>query len=156
MTSKPGSVLLLDEADSFLRRRDQAGRSWEVTLVNELLQQMEIFNGIFVCTTNLLDAVDEAALRRFTFKVRFEALSFEQRQRLFAERCLAGNLNEVTREIQQQLARLTSLTPGDFATVSRQEHLFGESYAPADYLKQLERECAVKSSQGAMAIGFVR
>jgi len=151
-----GSVLLLDEADSFLRRRDQAGRSWEVTLVNELLQQMENFNGIFVCTTNLLDAVDEAALRRFTFKVRFDALSFEQRQRLFAERCLAGNLNEVTREIQQQLARLATLTPGDFATVSRQEHLFGESYAPADYLKQLERECAVKSSQGAMAIGFVR
>lgn len=151
-----GAVLLLDEADSFLRRRDQAGRSWEVTLVNELLQQMEVFNGIFVCTTNLLDAVDEAAMRRFTFKVRFDALTVEQRQRLFAERCLGGQLNEMPQAIQQQLARLNSLTPGDFATVSRQEQLLGESYAPTDYLKQLERECAVKSAQASMPIGFVR
>jgi len=151
-----GAVLLLDEADSFLRRRDQAGRSWEVTLVNELLQQMETFNGIFVCTTNLLDAVDEAALRRFTFKVRFDALTFEQRQHLFAERCLGGKLTDIPHAIQQQLARLGSLTPGDFATVSRQEQLLGESYAPIDYLKQLERECAVKSAKGSMAIGFVR
>lgn len=151
-----GAVLLLDEADSFLRRRDQAGRSWEVTLVNELLQQMDTFNGIFVCTTNLMDAVDEAAMRRFTFKVRFDALTFEQRQRLFAERCLGGKLNEVPRTIQHQLARLSGLTPGDFATVSRQEQLLGEFYAPSDYLKQLERECAIKSTQASTAIGFLR
>lgn len=151
-----GAVLLLDEADSFLRRRDQAGHSWEVTLVNELLQQMEVFNGIFVCTTNFLEAVDEAALRRFTFKVRFDALKFEQRTRLFAESCLGGATKELPHDIKQQLARLTSLTPGDFATVSRQQMLFGESYCPIEYLKQLERECALKGAQGSKAIGFVR
>jgi hypothetical protein len=48
-------VLLLDEADSFLQDRRGAQRTYEVTEVNEMLQGMERFNGIFICTTNLLD-----------------------------------------------------------------------------------------------------
>lgn len=151
-----GAVLLLDEADSFLRRRERASNSWEVTLVNELLQQMEVFQGIFICTTNLMDAVDEAALRRFTFKVRFDALTLTQRTRLFAERCLGGTSEALPQSIQQQLAQLNALTPGDFATVSRQEYLLGETYSPAEYLKQLARECSVKHAQASNAIGFIR
>jgi SpoVK/Ycf46/Vps4 family AAA+-type ATPase len=46
-----------------------AQRTYEVTEVNEMLQGMERFNGIFICTTNLLDRIDQAALRRFTFKI---------------------------------------------------------------------------------------
>jgi hypothetical protein len=68
------AVLLLDEADSFLQDRRGAQRTYEVTEVNEMLQGMERFNGIFVCTTNLMDAIDQAALRRFTFKIRFKPL----------------------------------------------------------------------------------
>jgi SpoVK/Ycf46/Vps4 family AAA+-type ATPase len=68
------AVLLLDEADSFLRSRRRAERNYEVTEVNEMLQGMERFAGIFICTTNLFDDLDEAALRRFTFKIRFHPL----------------------------------------------------------------------------------
>jgi SpoVK/Ycf46/Vps4 family AAA+-type ATPase len=63
------AVLLLDEADSFLRSRRRAERNYEVTEVNEMLQGMERFAGIFICTTNLFEDLDEAALRRFTFKI---------------------------------------------------------------------------------------
>src|SRR5204862_3736696 len=77
------AVLLLDEADSFLRSRRMAERNYEVTEVNEMLQGMERFAGIFVCTTNLFDELDEAALRRFTFKIRFRPLTAEQRERMF-------------------------------------------------------------------------
>ena len=49
------AILVLDEADSFLSDRRYASKSWEVTQVNELLTQMEAFEGIFVCTTNLLE-----------------------------------------------------------------------------------------------------
>ncbi len=49
------AVLMLDEADSFLRDRRGANRSWEVTQVNELLVQMEHFDGLFICSTNLMD-----------------------------------------------------------------------------------------------------
>jgi SpoVK/Ycf46/Vps4 family AAA+-type ATPase len=51
-----------------------------VTEVNEMLQGMERFNGIFICTTNLLDRIDQAALRRFTFKIKFNAADAEQRE----------------------------------------------------------------------------
>ena len=74
------AVLLLDEADSFLQDRRGAQRTYEVTEVNEMLQGMERFAGIFVCTTNLLDRIDQAALRRFTFKIRFMPLTAAQRE----------------------------------------------------------------------------
>lgn len=41
------AVLVRDEADSFLADRRSARESWEVTQVNELLTQMEAFDGIF-------------------------------------------------------------------------------------------------------------
>jgi AAA+ superfamily predicted ATPase len=74
------AVLLLDEADSFLQDRRGAQRTYEVTEVNEMLQGMERYNGIFICTTNLLDRLDQAALRRFTFKIRFKPLGRAQRE----------------------------------------------------------------------------
>ncbi|MFM2053705.1 MAG: hypothetical protein RL456_1742, partial [Pseudomonadota bacterium] len=77
------AVLLLDEADSFLRSRRRAERTYEVTEVNEMLQGMERFGGVFICTTNLFEDLDEAALRRFTFKIRFMPLKAEQRVRMF-------------------------------------------------------------------------
>ena len=49
------AVLLLDEADSFLRSRRLAERHYEVSEVNEMLQGMERFAGVFICTTNLFE-----------------------------------------------------------------------------------------------------
>lgn len=62
---------MFDEVDTFLRNRENARASWEVTQVNEFLQQLEAFRGMVVCTTNLLHDLDPAALRRFVFKVEF-------------------------------------------------------------------------------------
>ena len=85
------AVLLLDEADSFLRSRRLAERNYEVSEVNEMLQGMERFGGVFICTTNLFDELDEAALRRFTFKIRFKPLEVTQRLAMFATEALAGD-----------------------------------------------------------------
>lgn len=152
--AQDGAVLLLDEADSFLRSRQQAHHSWEVTQVNELLQQMENFDGIFICTTNLMDDVDEAALRRFTFKLRFQALNNAQRESLFAEMVLGNADLPLPSFLRHDLHRLNNLTPGDFANVRQQEQLLGEAYSPEEFLKRLERECHMKRS-GSKAIGFV-
>lgn len=72
LAQKEGAVLLLDEADSFLSQRKAVMASWEVTQVNEMLVQMERFEGLFICTTNLMACLDEASLRRFTFKIKFD------------------------------------------------------------------------------------
>jgi hypothetical protein len=84
------AVLLFDEADSFLRDRRWADRSWEVTRVNEFLQQLEVFPGVVACTTNLMTTLDQAALRRFVFKVQFQFLRPEQAVLAFRSKPLTG------------------------------------------------------------------
>ena len=151
-----GAVLLLDEADSFLRNRQQAQRSWEVTQVNELLQQMEAFEGIFICTTNLMDDIDDAAMRRFTFKVRFDALRQPQREALFSEIVFGDPGFPLSPALRHPLQQMPTATPGDFSTVRRQEQLLGERFSPENFLRQLGRECALKCDGKSTPIGFVR
>ncbi len=151
------AVLLLDEADSFLRSRRAAERHYEVSEVNEMLQGMERFGGIFICTTNLFTDLDEAALRRFTFKLQFNPLRPEQRERMFVAEALAGDAAQLTAEQRERLRRLDLLTPGDFAAVKRQVDVLGESFEPDGFLSQLEAEHHVKPEvRDRRGIGFVR
>ncbi len=138
------AVLLLDEADSFLRSRRMAERNYEVSEVNEMLQGMERFAGVFICTTNLFQDLDEAALRRFTFKVQFKPLTAAQRERMFVVEALGGEADLLTREQAGRLAQLSALAPGDFASVKRQIDVLGEAFAPDEFLSQLEAEHRVK------------
>jgi SpoVK/Ycf46/Vps4 family AAA+-type ATPase len=150
------AVLLLDEADSFLRSRQRAERSYEVTEVNEMLQGMERFGGIFVCTTNLFDELDEAALRRFTFKIRFHPLKPEQRVVMFAAEALGADVNQVTDEQRERIAALDQLVPGDFAAVQRQIDILGQAFEPDEFLAQLEGEHRVKPEvRNRRSVGFV-
>ncbi|HEY9064414.1 MAG TPA: AAA family ATPase [Burkholderiaceae bacterium] len=155
--SNEGAVLLLDEADSFLRSRRMAERHYEVSEVNEMLQGMERYAGVFVCTTNLFEDLDEAALRRFTFKVQFKPLTAAQRERMFVAEALAGDAAGLTAEQRTRLARLDVLTPGDFASVKRQVDVLGEAFEPDEFLSQLESEHRVKPEvREQRGIGFVR
>ena len=138
------SVLLLDEADSFLRSRRMAERNYEVSEVNEMLQGMERFSGVFICTTNLFDDLDEAALRRFTFKIRFMPLTAAQRERMFVAEALGGDAALLNAEQTERLHRLDALVPGDFASVKRQVDVLGEAFSPDEFLSQLEAEHRVK------------
>jgi SpoVK/Ycf46/Vps4 family AAA+-type ATPase len=138
------AVLLLDEADSFLRSRRYAERHYEVSEVNEMLQGMERFGGVFICTTNLFEDLDEAALRRFTFKIRFMALRPEQRVAMFIAEALGGETARLTAEHRQRLAALDQLALGDFAAVQRQVEVLGASFEPDEFLAQLESEHRVK------------
>jgi len=151
-----GAVLLLDEADSFLRSRRMAERNYEISEVNEMLQGMERFAGIFICTTNLFDDLDEAALRRFTFKIRFKALTAEQRERMFIAEALAGDTARITDEQRARLRKLDALTPGDFASVQRQTDVLGEAFDADEFLSQLEAEHRVKPEvRRGRSIGFM-
>jgi len=138
------AVLLLDEADSFLQDRRGAQRTYEVTEVNEMLQGMERYNGIFVCTTNLLDRLDQAALRRFTFKIKFKPLSPSQRETMFEVEALAGDATLFTAEIRSRLALMDQLCPGDFAAVKRQSVILDAELGALEFLEQLEAEHRIK------------
>ena len=150
------AVLLLDEADSYLRSRRMAERNYEVAEVNEMLQGMERFAGVFICTTNLFDELDEAALRRFTFKIRFKPLTTEQRERMFVVEALDGEAQRLTAEQRGRLRRLDALAPGDFASVKRQTEVLDERFEPDEFLSQLEAEHRVKPEvRQQRGIGFV-
>lgn len=150
------AVLLLDEADSFLQDRRGAQRTYEVTEVNEMLQGMERFRGIFVCTTNLLDRIDQAALRRFTFKIRFNPLTAAQREKMFVTEALGGDAAQLMADACARLARLDQLCPGDFAAVKRQVDILAAQFSPVEFLEQLEAEHRIKPEvREARNIGFL-
>ncbi len=148
------AVLVLDEADSFLADRRGARQSWEVTQVNELLTQMEAFEGIFVCTTNLMQALDQASLRRFAFKVRFDYLNADQRWQMFRQELarLRGDVTQVA-DWEASVRRLERVTPGDFAVAARQAELWGVAPTASELYEQLRKE--VEAKGGSLAtIGF--
>jgi SpoVK/Ycf46/Vps4 family AAA+-type ATPase len=151
------AVLLLDEADSFLQDRRGAQRSYEVTEVNEMLQQMERFSGIFVCTTNLLDRLDQAALRRFTFKIKFKPLTAEQREKMFITEALAGDAARFDNALRGRLAKLEQICPGDFAAVKRQVDILATEFTADEFMEQLEAEHRIKPEvREARSMGFVQ
>lgn len=142
------AVLFLDEADTFLRDRSLAHHQWEVGMVNELLQGMERFRGVFICATNLFNNIDIAAMRRFTFKIQFHALTEDQRWTMFVNE--AGidpeTLNATVLENwRTELALMVNLTPGDFTTVQRQCHLLGTQLTPEEWLRSLAFEVKAKN-----------
>lgn len=139
-----GAVLLLDEADSFLQDRRGAQRHYEVSEVNEMLQGMERHRGVFICTTNLIDHLDEAALRRFTFKIRFQPLAPAQRERLFVQEACGGNADGASPALRDRLRELDQLCIGDFAAVKQQLDILGVSISPEEFLEQLAAEHRIK------------
>jgi SpoVK/Ycf46/Vps4 family AAA+-type ATPase len=149
-----GALLLLDEADSFLTERKSAKNSWEVTAVNEMLTQMEKFEGLFVCSTNLRQRLDEASLRRFALKIKFDYLKPEQRWQLFlaqAKKCHRS----YEAKYRAALNQLNNLTPGDFATIRRQAALLNVTLTTEELLKRLQQECKSKANSGSRQIGFI-
>lgn len=153
---KSNSVLMLDEVDSFLRDRRSAEQSWQVTQVNELLTQMESFQGIFVASTNLMDGLDQAALRRFDFKARFNYLTQEQAWAMFERLCHSLDIPLAGKQLREDLVQLKALTPGDFAVAARQQRFCLATSAEA-LLQSLQAEVGLKE-QGQFlkrSIGFV-
>ena len=151
------AVLLLDEADSFLMDRRGAQRTYEVTEVNEMLQGMERYNGIFICTTNLLDRIDQAALRRFTFKIKFKPLTKEKREKMFVVEALAADATLLTPEIKARLAAMDQLCPGDFAAVKRQSVILDSELGALEFIEQLEAEHRIKPEvRESRGMGFLQ
>ncbi len=142
--TQTGALLLIDEVDSFLQDRSKAVRSWEVTIVNELLTQMEAFAGVFVASTNLMRDLDAASLRRFDMKICFGYLRADQAASLLSEHLKAAGLPTPTERDLGDLARLDTLTPGDFAAVARRSR-FDPLALPADWTAALSAECALKA-----------
>jgi len=147
------SILMIDEVDSFLQDRSLAVRSWEVTEVNEFLTQMENFEGIFIASTNLMDGIDQAALRRFDLKYRFGYLNGSQLEQLLVASCRELKLGAPHAADRQAIAALTNATPGDFANCRRQAR-FRHFQNASGFVQAIVAECLIKADQGGRMLGF--
>ena len=152
-TESGGDVLLIDEVDSFLQERSRAQRSWEVTQVNEFLTQIEQFEGIFIASTNLVDGLDAASLRRFDFKTRLNYLKPVQARGLLEAHLRVAGVPAAMGMEAGLLESLMNLTPGDFAAIARQ-HRFKPLASAAAWVFALESECSRKPAFQRQITGF--
>ncbi len=151
---KRPALLMIDECDTFLMSRRQAQRSWEISQTNEMLTQMETFDGLLIMSSNLVDVLDEAVLRRFDLKVRCGYLRPEQSIALLGRHCAALDLAAPCEAARRATVSLGNLTPGDFATVARQ-HRFRPLGSAADFVAQLRSEARLKDGPSRQPMGFV-
>lgn len=148
------AILFIDEADSFFTSRASADRSWEVSRTNEFLTQMENHRGIFICCTNLLPSMDEAAMRRFHIKVRFHPLTADGKERLFRIYFLGKN-EKLSPELAQKIRSIEGLTPGDFKAIRQKLVMSNERRVSCDrYIEELAKESSYKNFQRKKNIGF--
>ncbi len=142
-----GAFLIFDEADSFLFDRRDAVRSWEITQVNEMLTWMEEHPFPVCFTTNLMERLDQASLRRFTFHVRYEFMD---------KKTLARAYQVFFRIAKPSAAALefSNLTPGDFVQARKQVEVLGIGNDPRRVAELLGDISRGKPDRGG-AIGFV-
>jgi len=140
-----GALLFLDEVDSLLWSRSRAERSWEVTQVNQLLQEIDHFEGLFAAATNNLDILDPAVLRRFQVKLEFLPLNAEQRIRLWKEQ-FAG-ISAESEAPEAELHSLDGLVAGDFRVVWMQAALEDHPCSSANLISRLRAELASRPSR---------
>ncbi|GHG74299.1 ATPase [Alishewanella longhuensis] len=148
------AILLLDEVDTLIGHRNQAEQHWQKTMTNELLMQLDHYQGTLVCTTNFIEQIDAAALRRFDVKVQLSFLKPEQAKCLFGECVKAFGLPAPSSSL---LARLEGmqLTPADFELVKKQMRFSPIEWVDVDIvLKALQRELSLRATN-VRKIGFV-
>ena len=142
------AILFLDEADSLIRDRSGASRSWEVTQVNEMLTQMENFKGIFIAATNFEGELDMASRRRFALKVKFGYLKPEGVEKMWQAFFPQVEMPATARELRM-------LTPGDFNAAYGSLRFYDESDLTADaIINALKSEIAYKDGREVRRMGL--
>ena len=131
-----GLFLIIDEAEILLGDRRRAERNWEASMTAEFLTWMERHPLPFGVTTNHIDLIDADMLRRFTFKLSFEPMNSQQRNKAF-ERFFGA-------EAPPGLLSMQGLTAGDFAVTAKRARLMGFVYDAAQCLNALREELDAK------------
>ena len=119
----------------------------------ELLTQMERFRGTFIASTNLMDGIEPAALRRFDLKLRIDYMKGSQLEQLLASCCRELELGPLQKADRRTIIALTNATPGDFANCRRQAN-FRNFQTPTEFVQAVAEECRMKADKGGRQLGF--
>nr|MCR5188026.1 ATP-binding protein [Treponema sp.] len=127
------SILLIDEADSFLHSRGDSVNRHNDLKVNEFLVQMERFPGILFCNTNLPQSLDKASDRRFNFKIEFKPLTKEGVNLLCQSYFKKFNLSQ--NQIDE-IYRAGDVCPGDFGALFGKIRFVSKGQIDSNYITQ--------------------
>ena len=141
-------ILFIDEGDSLLSAREGAVRSWEVSQVNTLLTEMERFRGIFIVGTNMIQRLDQASLRRFSFRLHFDYLADEGKDIFYRTYFTkAMGLPELNDAEKNELHAIDSMTPSDFRNTRQQFYYLEDSdLSNTEVIEALKAEVLSKTS----------
>ncbi|CZF81727.1 ATP-dependent zinc metalloprotease FtsH [Grimontia celer] len=114
-----GAILFFDEADALFGKRSEVKNSNDRFAnigIDDLLQRIEMFNGLAILATNLKSQIDKAFMRRLRFVVDFPFPAPAERERIWrsvfpTQTPLASDVNPA------RLARL-NLTGGSIHNVA--------------------------------------
>ena len=155
-------LLLLDEADQLLGRRQAGGEAVDrmfSQMQNLFLEALDTFDGLLVATTNLPEALDPAFLRRFDAKLAFGRPGPAERLRLWERHLPAGVPRLETLDLEE-LSR-PPLSGGQIAVAARlavqAAALRGDGLRQEDLREALhgEREGSAALGEGR-SMGFGR
>ena len=124
----------------------------ENAIQNIILQEMEQFEGIMICTTNLTTCLDKAFDRRFLFKIEFERPTNEARKQIWQS--LLEGLND---EQAKELADKFDFSGGQIQNISRKQ-IINSIFSGSDEIdyEQVKMDCQNEqvSRQNGRKIGF--
>ncbi len=150
----PVPILFLNEADAIIGKRIQVGNSVDQmnnTMQNILLEELEQFQGIMFCTTNLEANLDAAFERRFLYKIKFNSPETEVRAAIMRER-----ISLLTPEQALELSNRYKLSGGQIDNIHRKlisERLLNGNEASFEYIEKICAEESVLQKNGHKSIG---
>lgn len=136
----------------FFADRKNAFNNWEITLVNELLSQMEDFKGILICTTNFRESMDVSMERRFHIICEFNPLTKEGIETLLARFFPAYTFEKGQIE---KLCRYTTVTPGDFGIFASKLRFMNPAEITPGFIVQQLCKLQEEKKGTAHTVGFL-
>ena len=155
---KDNGIILLDEADSLMSSRNSNMKSWEVSKVNEMLSRLEEYEGVFIATTNRLELLDTAMLRRFDLTIEFMSLSNLKKWKVFSDviKLLKFNIKKSdVAVVKQRIYSLENITVSDFFNVKRKVERFDKNPTVDSFIHKLEDVVGLKNLDSSKPIGFM-
>ena len=128
------AMLIIDEVEGIIseRKEDRGDNKWKSDMTNTFLSAMESCVTPFCGTSNHLNKIDKAILRRFVFKLHFDYLTPEQARYAFEK--IFGLM------APWELSEIHNLTSGDFSVVKKKALILGCLNDAAILLNMLKEE----------------
>ncbi|WP_432697995.1 ATP-binding protein [Marinobacterium sp. YM272] len=112
-----GAVMLIDEADVYIKRRDD--NLTMNAVVGVFLRVLEYFNGLLFLTTNRIDDIDEAIISRCIAMVRYQHPDAEERSRIWQVMTEQFGLPLEAEQLEQLAERFASASGRDIKGLAK-------------------------------------